>query len=55
MVYNPLYHNLSSTKPQYLPNSRFYWVEGSKTSINLWVNLIFFHTIQTINYLSPLR
>lgn len=44
MVYNLLYRNLSSMKPQYPPpNSYFYWREGSKTSINLRMNLILFH------------
>lgn len=43
MVYNLLYHSLSNRKPQYPPNSYFYWREGSKTSINLRMNLILFH------------
>lgn len=44
MVCNLLCHNLSNMKPQYHPNSCFYWRESSKTSINLRMNLILFHT-----------
>ena len=49
MVYNLLCHNLSNRKPQYPPNSYFYWREGSKASINLRMNLIFSHTSLTNN------
>lgn len=53
MVCNLLYHNLSNRKPQYPPNSCFYWRESSKTSINLRMNLIFSHTSLTNNWFAP--
>ena len=43
MVCNLLCHNLSNRKPQYPPNSCFYWRKSSKASINLRMNLILFH------------
>lgn len=49
MVCNLLRHNPSNMKPQYPPNSRFYWRERPKTSINLRMNLVFSHISLTNN------